>query len=75
MTLADGTPVTDGGLYTVVTNDFVFDNGGDGYAMMKPAASNVKYTYIPIRDALIDAAKAAGKMTAEVPAVLRAAGR
>jgi 2',3'-cyclic-nucleotide 2'-phosphodiesterase (5'-nucleotidase family) len=71
MTLADGTPVEDEGVYTVVTNDFMFLTGGDGYAMM-PANDKSAYveTYIPIRDVLIERARADGTMRAATPEVL-----
>jgi len=77
MALADGTPVRDDGTYTVVTNDFVFLTGGDGYTMM-PFADKSAYTetFVPIRDALIEAAKKAGTITAEtqVPVLVPAKG-
>ncbi len=57
MTLADGTPVLDDKMYTVVTNDFVFE-GGDEYTMILGAAKNVRYTYELIRDAVIASAEA-----------------
>lgn len=71
MTLSDGTAVTDSGEYSVVTNDFIFLTGGDGYTMM-PANDPSKYaeTFVPIRDALIDAARKAGTIKAETPMVL-----
>lgn len=76
MTLADGTEVRDDGVYSVVTNDFVFLTGGDGYAMM-PAGDKGAYveTFVPIRDALIEKAKKDGVMKVESPAVLVPAGR
>ncbi len=55
ITLEDGTPIKDDTYYTVVINDFML-TGGDKYDFSK--ARNVKNTYIPIRDALIDAVKA-----------------
>jgi 2',3'-cyclic-nucleotide 2'-phosphodiesterase (5'-nucleotidase family) len=71
MTLADGSPVGDGGEYSVVTNDFMFLNGGDGYTMM-PSADKASYveTFVPIRDVLIDRAKRDGRMSAEKVDVL-----
>ncbi len=66
MTLADGTPVEDGKLYRIMTNDFIFE-GGDAYSMMLPAARNVTYTWEPIRDALIEEARKAGVIVAETP--------
>ncbi|OHD17845.1 MAG: hypothetical protein A2087_12865 [Spirochaetes bacterium GWD1_61_31] len=71
MTLADGTPVTADGIYSVVTNDFVFLNGGDGYTMMPnqdPAA--FVETFIPIRDVLIETARAQGTIVAPAVHVL-----
>lgn len=65
MRLADGTPVLDNKIYKIVTNDFVFE-GGDQYTMMLPAARNVVYTYIPIRDVLIAAAEKTGRITAPI---------
>lgn len=56
MTLADGTPVADDTMYTVVTNDFVFE-GGDAYTMILGAAKNVNYTYELIRNAVMTAAE------------------
>jgi len=69
MTLTDGTPVVDDGVYRVVTNDFIFE-GGDRYDMMLPAARNVVYTYEPIRDALIEEAGRAEVLRATVPEYL-----
>jgi len=57
MVLADGTPVELDKYYTVVTNDFMF-TGGDKYNF-----SNSKDgldTFIPIRDALMEAVEKAG---------------
>lgn len=59
MTLDDGSPVVDGGTYTVAMNDFQF-GGGDKYAMVKPAAGSVKETFEPIREMLIEEARKAG---------------
>jgi 2',3'-cyclic-nucleotide 2'-phosphodiesterase/3'-nucleotidase len=70
MKLADGTPITDEGVYTVVTNDFIFLTGGDGYTMMLKAAKNVVETFVPIRDVLIDEARKAGRIVATEPRVL-----
>ena len=74
MTLADGTPVRDDGQYSVVTNDFIFLTGGDGYVMM-PSADRSAYveTFVPIRDVLIESARKAGKIAAEPVAVLKSA--
>lgn len=52
--LEDGTPIKDNEYYTVVTNDFIA-TGGDKYDFSN--ARNVVNTYIPIREALIDAIK------------------
>lgn len=62
ITLTDGTPIEKDKLYKVVTNDFMF-TGGDGYNFKN--AKNVNETYIPIRDALVDAIKAAKTITPE----------
>ena len=71
MKLADGTPVRDGGVYTVVTNDFIFLTGGDGYTMM-PANDPLSYeeTFVPIRDVLMEKAKAEGTIVAQAADVL-----
>jgi len=66
MSLLDGTVIEDDRLYTVVTNDFIFE-GGDAYDMMESAGKNVLYTYEPIRDVLIDEARKAGVLAAVVP--------
>ncbi|MBP7095152.1 MAG: 5'-nucleotidase C-terminal domain-containing protein [Spirochaetia bacterium] len=71
MRLADGTPVADDGLYAIVTNDFIFE-GGDGYVMMKANALDAVNTFVPIRDALVEAAEKAGVIRAEKPEVLEA---
>ena len=57
MVLEDGTPVEMGGYYTVVTNDFMF-TGGDNYNFDN--AMDGLDTYIPIRDALVEAVEKAG---------------
>jgi 2',3'-cyclic-nucleotide 2'-phosphodiesterase (5'-nucleotidase family) len=64
--LDDGTPVTDDGVYTVGTNDFQF-TGGDKYTMIKPNATDVKETFEPVRDILIEEAKKTGVIV--VPSV------
>ena len=64
--LDDGTAVTDDGVYTVGTNDFQF-TGGDKYTMIKPNATDVKETFEPVRDILIDEAKKTGVIA--VPSV------
>ena len=51
------------GVYTFVTNDFMFE-GGDLYTMIKPAAINAQNTYQPIRELLIDATRKAGVIKA-----------
>ena len=63
ITLDDGTVVTDNALYTVGTNDFQFF-GGDKYTMIQPNATEVKETFDPVRDVLIEAAKKAGTIVA-----------
>lgn len=62
MTLSNGKEVKDNEMYTVVTNDFVFD-GGDAYTMIKGAAKNVNQTYEVIRDAIIADAKKDGSIS------------
>jgi len=57
MVLADGTPVEMDKYYTVVTNDFMA-TGGDKYNF-KNALETVD-TYIPVRDAMMDAIEKAG---------------
>lgn len=67
ISLDDGTPVTDDGVYTVGTNDFQF-TGGDKYVMIKPNATNVMETFEPVRDILLAEARrplAAGMVGAE----------
>lgn len=51
ITLEDGTPIKDDTYYTIVINDFML-TGGDKYDFSK--ARNIKNTYIPVRDVLID---------------------
>lgn len=63
LTLDDGTEVADNALYTVGTNDFQFF-GGDKYTMIQPNATEVKETFDPVRDILIEAAKKAGTIVA-----------
>jgi len=63
LTLDDGSPVMDDGIYTVGTNDFQFF-GGDKYTMIKPNATAVHETFEPVRDVLIDSAKKAGIIVA-----------
>jgi 2',3'-cyclic-nucleotide 2'-phosphodiesterase/3'-nucleotidase len=57
MVLEDGTPIEMDGYYTVVTNDFMF-TGGDKYNFEN--AMDDLNTYIPIRDAMMDAVEKAG---------------
>lgn len=56
ITLEDGTPLDMEKYYTVVTNDFLI-TGGDKYDFSR--AKNVKDTFIPIRDVLVEAIKEA----------------
>ncbi len=60
VTLEDGTPIQNDTYYTVAINDFML-TGGDKYDFSK--AQNVKNTYIPIRDALVEAVKKAKVLT------------
>ncbi len=60
LTLTDGTPIEDEKLYSVTANDFMF-TGGDKYDFSN--AVNVVNTYVPIRDSLVDAIRAAGTIT------------
>ena len=60
MVLADGTPIEMDKYYTVVTNDFMF-TGGDNYNF-KNALDGLD-TFIPIRDALMEAVEKAGIMS------------
>ncbi|MDM8534440.1 5'-nucleotidase C-terminal domain-containing protein [Clostridiaceae bacterium HSG29] len=60
LTLADGTPIEDEKLYSVVANDFMF-TGGDKYDFSN--AINDVDTYVPIRDSLVEAIRAAGTIT------------
>jgi 2',3'-cyclic-nucleotide 2'-phosphodiesterase (5'-nucleotidase family) len=62
MTLADGTPIEDAKLYKVGTNDFQF-TGGDKY-VIKPYAKNVRETFEPVREVLLEEAKKAGVINA-----------
>ena len=57
MVLEDGTPVEMDKFYTVVTNDFMF-TGGDKYNFEN--SKDGLDTFIPIRDALMDAVEKAG---------------
>jgi len=57
MVLEDGTPVEMDNYYTVVTNDFMF-TGGDNYNFEN--AKDGLDTFIPIRDAMMEAVEKAG---------------
>jgi len=57
MALEDGTPIEMDKYYTVVTNDFMF-TGGDNYNFEN--AKDGLDTFIPIRDAMMDAVEKAG---------------
>ena len=57
MVLADGTPVEMDKYYTVVTNDFMA-TGGDNYDFSNAIETND--TFLPIRDALMEAVEKAG---------------
>jgi len=57
MVLEDGTPIETDKYYTVVTNDFMF-TGGDNYNFEN--SKDGLDTFIPIRDALMDAVQKAG---------------
>jgi 2',3'-cyclic-nucleotide 2'-phosphodiesterase/3'-nucleotidase len=57
MVLADGTPVEMDKYYTVVTNDFMA-TGGDNYNFSNAIETND--TFLPIRDALMEAVEKAG---------------
>jgi len=57
MVLADGTPIELDKYYTVVTNDFMATNG-DNYNFSN--AIEKKDTFLPVRDALMEAVEKAG---------------
>ena len=57
MFLEDGTPIETDNYYTVVTNDFMF-TGGDKYNFKN--SKDGLDTFIPIRDALMEAVEKAG---------------
>jgi len=57
MVLEDDTPIEMENYYTVVTNDFMFD-GGDKYNFEN--AKDALNTFIPIRDAMMEAVEKAG---------------
>ena len=63
LTLDDGSEVVDNTTYTVGTNDFQFF-GGDKYTMIQPNATDVKETFDPVREILIETAKKAGTIVA-----------
>ena len=60
ITLEDGTPLDMDATYKVVINDFMYPHG-DEYDFSR--AENVVDTFIPIREALVDAIKEAGVIT------------
>lgn len=62
MVLEDGTPVEMDKYYTAVTNDFMF-TGGDNYNFKN--AKDGLDTFIPIRDAMMDAVEKAGVISPE----------
>ncbi|RCX10338.1 2',3'-cyclic-nucleotide 2'-phosphodiesterase/3'-nucleotidase [Anaerobacterium chartisolvens] len=70
ITLEDGTPIEDKAYYTVVINDFML-TGGDKYDFS--AARNVKNTYMPVRDALVDAVKESKTIAPEQPDYIKQA--
>ncbi|MEA2086737.1 MAG: 5'-nucleotidase C-terminal domain-containing protein [Candidatus Caldatribacteriota bacterium] len=57
MVLEDGTPIEMDKYYTVVTNDFMF-TGGDKYDFKN--SKDGLNTFIPVRDAMMDAVEKAG---------------
>jgi len=61
MTLSDGTPLDMNKMYSVVINDFMYPTG-DNFDFT--GATDVVDTFIPIRDVLVDAVKASGKIVA-----------
>lgn len=72
ITLENGTPIEDNKLYTVVINDFML-TGGDSYDFSH--ATNVKNTYIPIRDALVDYIKQVKTITPVAPDYINPVGK
>jgi len=60
MVLEDGTPIEMDKYYTVVTNDFMF-TGGDNYNFEN--SKDGLNTFIPIRDALMEAVEKAGTIS------------
>jgi 2',3'-cyclic-nucleotide 2'-phosphodiesterase/3'-nucleotidase len=60
MILEDGTPVEMGNYYTVVTNDFMF-TGGDKYDFEN--SKDGLDTFVPIRDAMMEAVEKAGVLS------------
>ena len=60
MVLADGTPVEMDKYYTVVTNDFMA-TGGDNYDFSR--AVETEDTFLPVRDALMEAVEKAGTVS------------
>ncbi|MBS7525485.1 5'-nucleotidase C-terminal domain-containing protein [Fusibacter paucivorans] len=62
LSLADGTPIDMDAYYTVVINDFMYPSG-DNFDFSN--AIDVTNTFVPIRDALVDAVKAGGSVNAK----------
>jgi len=62
MVLEDGTPIEMDKYYTVVTNDFMF-TGGDKYDFKN--SKDRLNTFIPVRDAMMDAVEKAGVISPE----------
>jgi len=62
MVLEDGTPVEMDNYYTVVTNDFMF-TGGDKYNFEN--SKDGFNTFIPVRDAMMEAVEKAGTISPE----------
>lgn len=60
--LEDGTPLDMNKYYSVVIPDFIY-TGGDKYDFSN--AENAVETFLPIRDVLVEAIKAAGEITPE----------
>ena len=67
--LSDGRLLDAAATYRIVTNDFMAA-GGDEFTMFKKG-SNVKDTFVPLRDALADAVKKAGTLNIKLDDRLR----
>ena len=67
--LSDGRLLDAAATYRIVTNDFMAA-GGDEFTMFKQG-SNVKDTFVPLRDALADAVKKAGTLNIKLDDRLR----